>query len=321
VLADCDSCADEFDSADVAADVVVPVDFGEPDQAAVPDVEPVPGDPDGDELCVDELESGVSAHATPVPVATAAPTPNATAKAPIRPTCAVALLVGLIGSTPVVAVHRCGVASLYPLQSPMEPRMIGAPRRSQLASRGTWFASRPPATQLVGYDGEALRTPIRTPVGPGFRVLLEEAQAVDVVVVHRLLPRLAGPTCVRCRLCPTGGRYQDCAGAEAADSVSAVEPMDHFAGQSLGPMLQEGRVSDSETLRPAATNTLRSISHLARLPASSGPYERYARTLSPRGHSSLFTRPYEWRRAETTLQVNDSWGNITRPYEMPTCGL
>jgi hypothetical protein len=118
--------------------------------------------------------------------------------------------------------------------------------------------------------------------------------------------RLASPTCVRCRLCPTGGRYQDCAGAEAADSVSAVEPMDLFAGQSLGPMLQEGQVSDSETLRPAATNTLRSISHLARLPASSGHYERNARTLSPRCHNSLFTRPYEWRRAETMLHVNDS---------------
>jgi hypothetical protein len=107
VLADGDSCADGFDSADVATDVVVPVDFAEPDEDAAPDVEPVPVDPDGDELCVDEPESGVSAHATPVPVATAAPTPNATAKAPIRPTCAVTLLVGLIGSTSVVAVHRC----------------------------------------------------------------------------------------------------------------------------------------------------------------------------------------------------------------------
>jgi hypothetical protein len=50
--------------------------------------------------------------------------------------------------------------------------------------------------------------------------------------------------------------------------VSAVELMGQFAGQSLGPMLQEGQVSDSETLRPAATNTLRCIPHLARLPAS-----------------------------------------------------
>jgi hypothetical protein len=35
-----------------------------------------------------------------------------------------------------------------------------------------------------------------------------------------------------------------------------------------GQRSRRARLSDSETLRPAATNTLRSISHLARLPAS-----------------------------------------------------
>jgi hypothetical protein len=84
------SCAVEFDSGDVVADSAAPVDSAELGEDVV-----------SDEPWVVVPDSGVSAHATPVPVATAAPTPNATAKAPIRPTRAAALFVGLIGYTPV----------------------------------------------------------------------------------------------------------------------------------------------------------------------------------------------------------------------------
>jgi hypothetical protein len=78
-------------------------------------------------------------------------------------------------------------------------------------------------------------------------------------------------------------------------------------------------VSDSETLRPAATNTLRPISPVARLPASSGPDERYAPTLSPRCQNSLFTPPSEWRHVETIAPGQRLSGNITRPSETPGC--
>lgn len=91
-----DSCAVEFDPGELGENL-----RGDP----VSDVEPVTVEPGGDVPGVEEPDSGVSAQATPVPVATAAPTPNATAKAPIRPTRAAALVVGLIKYTPVVELQ------------------------------------------------------------------------------------------------------------------------------------------------------------------------------------------------------------------------
>jgi hypothetical protein len=54
-----------------------------------------------------EPEPEVSPHATPVP--TAMPTPSATTKAALRPTCAAALIAGLIRCRPCRETgHRCG---------------------------------------------------------------------------------------------------------------------------------------------------------------------------------------------------------------------
>jgi len=59
-------------------------------------------DAEADVSCADEPASpGASAQATAVPEAIAAPTPKATASAPNRPTCAAALIEGLINSTSV----------------------------------------------------------------------------------------------------------------------------------------------------------------------------------------------------------------------------
>jgi hypothetical protein len=80
---------DELDG-EPEADVADAEDFFGPAEL---DVDTDPGDADDDPEEGDELlESGVSADATPCPITTRAPTPNAIASPPTRPTYAAALI-------------------------------------------------------------------------------------------------------------------------------------------------------------------------------------------------------------------------------------
>jgi len=85
VVLDGDPDADVAELFEAPADACVDADAEDSAEPEESDVESDLGD--ADEL----VESDVSAHATPCPVTTAAPTPKATASPPTRPTYAAAL--------------------------------------------------------------------------------------------------------------------------------------------------------------------------------------------------------------------------------------
>jgi len=86
-----DPDADVAELVDAPADACVDADAEDSTEPEEPDVESdadeLVDDPEGED---EQPESDVSAHATPCPVTTAAPTPKATASPPTRPTYAAA---------------------------------------------------------------------------------------------------------------------------------------------------------------------------------------------------------------------------------------